>query len=100
MSWQQRNAVSQPFGSIVNRTWAKQPDDADRAALSGVKQIFAGSEQLFPADRTLIETGFGKPLSDFYGCAEVIYFAMETPEQSGYRVSDESVIVEERYRGK
>lgn len=72
---------------------AHQLDDTDRSRI-GARQVLTGAELMTAADRGVIEHGFGLPVADVYGCAELVFIAMEAPGVDGYRVCEESVIVE------
>jgi len=68
-------------------------DDTDRARINATR-ILTGAELLSASMRARIESGFGCPVSDIYGCVETVFIAMEAPEEQGYRLCEEVVIVE------
>lgn len=72
---------------------ADELDDRDRARLRA-KRVLTGAEQLTDAVRDRIARGFERPVTDLYGCHEVVFIAMEAPGVAGYRVCEESVVVE------
>jgi phenylacetate-CoA ligase len=74
--------------------FARKLNDLDRQKLGSARVVFTGSEQLTDADRLAIESGFGLPVIDVYGSSEVVFIGAQTPGESGYKICDESVIVE------
>jgi phenylacetate-CoA ligase len=58
------------------------------------RAIFTEFEQLYPAQRTLIEQAFGCPVLAGYGLSERAVDAVECPERSGYHVSMEYGVME------
>lgn len=74
--------------------FARRLNDEDRRQLSSAKAVVTGSEQLATTDRDAIGLGFGLPVIDIYGSSEVIFIGAQAPGAKGYKVSDESVIVE------
>jgi phenylacetate-CoA ligase len=72
---------------------ADELTDADRARIDATR-VLTGSERLSASMRARIERGFGCPVADIYGCVELVFIAMEAPEERGYRLCEEAVIVE------
>lgn len=68
-------------------------DDSDRERIHATR-ILTGAEQLSESARERIERGFGLPVADIYGCTEIVFMAMEAPDEEGYRLCEEAVIVE------
>ncbi|MDX1383287.1 MAG: hypothetical protein R3190_06550 [Thermoanaerobaculia bacterium] len=65
----------------------------DRSRLVA-RRVLTGAETLTPGLRRRITDGFGLPIVDLYGAHEVVFIAMESPGEPGYRVCWRSVIVE------
>jgi phenylacetate-CoA ligase len=62
--------------------------------LPTVKRIFTSGEMLSDNTRETIETSFGVPIYDIYGCTEVKEIAWECPEQDGYHINSDQLLVE------
>ena len=58
-----------------------------------LKAIFVTAETLFPQERALVESVFGVPVSNEYGCSEIGGFAYECPA-GHWHVSIENVFLE------
>jgi phenylacetate-CoA ligase len=58
-----------------------------------LKAIFVTAETLFPQERALVESVFGVPVSNEYGCSEIGGFAYECPA-GNWHVSIENVFLE------
>ncbi len=67
--------------------------DADRSRIAAAR-VLTGAERLSATDRDRIEGGFGCPVTDIYGCTEIVFIGMEAPGHDGYRLCEEAVIVE------
>lgn len=67
-------------------------DGLDGRAL-GLKGVCTTSEILYPHQREMIETAFGCPVINEYGCTEVGIIAFQCPE-GGMHLSSENILVE------
>ena len=72
---------------------ADELTDSDRARIPA-SRILTGGEVLSASARERIERGFGCPVSDVYGCTEIVFISMEAPGEEGHRLCEESLIVE------
>ncbi len=66
----------------------------DGAPLAGLRMLLSGAEVLTPDLRQRIESGFGVPVRDLYGCHECNLVAWECAETGALHSCDDAVIVE------
>jgi phenylacetate-CoA ligase len=64
------------------------------AKLSGLRLIFTSAELLDGHTRGRLESDFGVPVLDVYGCTETKEVAWQCPERRGYHLNAEWLVVE------
>ena len=62
--------------------------------LSWLENISTIGEQFSPAQRQVMQTAWGKPVYETYGCAEATFIAFQSPVSERLLVQSESVYVE------
>lgn len=65
-----------------------------RVVFRNLRAIQSISETLTDEARSLIESAFGVPVKDTYSCCEAGYLASPCPNQPGYHIHSENVVLE------